>query len=115
MGALCFWRLYNRTHVFRSGRISGNILLLLFLCALVSVQTASFASEHSHADSSEHCCILCHAGPLPFVQTVASAVVPPHVIVAWCSGSIESDTPHEVLLAAGSSRAPPALHPVFSI
>jgi hypothetical protein len=82
------------------------LFVLLFLCALVCAQTASLASEHSH-NRSEHCCGLCHVGPLPLLQPVAAAGFAPIVTVAWLSLSGDFDTPHEALLAAGSSRAPP--------
>ncbi|MCX6633405.1 MAG: hypothetical protein NTW28_37900 [Candidatus Solibacter sp.] len=88
------------------------MLVLLFLCALICAQTASFASEHSHQHSPEHCCGLCHAGPLPLLQPVTSAGFAPIVAVAWLSWSRDFDTPHEALLTAGSSRAPPSSLPV---
>lgn len=85
--------------------------MLLFLCALIGAQTASFASEHSH-NRSEHCCALCHVGPLPLLQPVASAGVVPAVPVAWLTLSREFDKLHDAQLTAGSSRAPPLSLPV---
>ena len=82
-------------------------VVMLVMCAVVCAQTASFISGHSHQRVSQHCCGLCHAGPLPFLQPVNQAAVAPSVAVAWLGWSFNSDTPHEVLLAAGSSRAPP--------
>ena len=83
------------------------IPLLLLLCMLVCAQTVSLASEHLHQHSSQHCCGLCHTGPLPFVQPSLAAAMAPSFRVAWLEGSSNSDAPHEVILTTGSSRAPP--------
>jgi len=88
------------------------LFVLLFLCALICAQTASFASEHSHHHASRHCCRLCHVGPLPLLEPVTSAGGGPIMAVAWLPLSRDFDTPHEALLTAGSSRAPPFSLPV---
>jgi hypothetical protein len=49
---------------------------------------------------------------LPILQPVTSAGFTPIVAVAWLSVTGDFDTPHEALLAAGSSRAPPFSLPV---
>jgi hypothetical protein len=94
--------------VFHAHRTTRALLVVLFLCALVCTQSALFASEHSYQHSSQHCCGLCHVGPLPLLQPVSSAGFAPIVAVAWLPWSRNFDTPHEALLTAGSSRAPPA-------
>jgi hypothetical protein len=86
-----------------------KVLIVLFLvCAVVCAQGASFASGHSHRHSSQHCCSLCHAGPLPLIQPAAASVVAPVLSMAWLEWSSGLDAPRLVLLAAGYSRAPPA-------
>jgi hypothetical protein len=82
-------------------------LVLLLLSAVVCAQTASLSAEHSH-NSSQHCCGLCHVGPIPFLQPVVAAALAPIVALAWLASASDLDSPHEVLLTAGSSRAPPA-------
>jgi hypothetical protein len=82
------------------------IVVLLFLCAVVCAQTASLAFEH-HEHSSEHCCRLCHLGPLPFLQAGPVAHIAPITALAWFAPLPENDTTHEILLSAASSRAPP--------
>src|SRR5438045_1617698 len=96
----------TRLGVTRLGSIRLSLVLLL-LCAVVCAQ-ASFAFGHSHQRSSQHCCGLCHAGPLPFLQPVNSAASAPAIAMAWLCRAVDCDTPHEVRLAASSSRAPPA-------
>jgi hypothetical protein len=49
---------------------------------------------------------------LPLLQPVTSAGCAPIVAVAWLALSRDFETPHEALLAAGSSRAPPFSLPV---
>jgi len=73
---------------------------------VVCAQTVSLAYEH-HEHSSEHCCRLCHLGPLPFVQAGPIAHVAPVVALAWFAPLQESGTAHDTLLSAASSRAPP--------
>jgi len=87
----------------------GRVLFaLLLLCAVVCAQSASFASDYSHRHSSQHCCSLCHAGPLPLIQPAAVSSIAPVLSMAWLEWSLGLDAPHQVLLAAGFSRAPPA-------
>jgi uncharacterized membrane protein len=87
--------------------IARSLLVLVLLYAMVCAQTALLSSEHSH-NSSQHCCGLCHVGPIPFLQPVVAAVLAPIVALAWLASASDRDSPHEVLLTAGSSRAPPA-------
>jgi len=82
-------------------------LVLLLMCAVFCAQAASLAWDHSHQDS-QHCCGLCHAGPMPFLQPSVSGVVAPVVAVAWLATPSELGTAPETLLSSGSSRAPPA-------
>ena len=98
--------------MFQQGAIGRTLLVLVFLCAMVSAQSASFTSEHSHQHSSQHCCGLCHVGPLPLLQPVTSTALAPMVALALLSSSADCDSPHDVLLAAASSRAPPSSLPL---
>jgi hypothetical protein len=84
------------------------LFVCLLLCAVMCAQAASLASEHAHWSFSQHCCGLCHAGPLPFVQPVIAAEFLPVLQAVWLECSFEPGPAHEVLLGAGSSRAPPA-------
>jgi hypothetical protein len=82
-------------------------LLLLLLGAILCAQTASVVSGHFHQHSSQHCCGLCHAGPLPFLQPSASAALAPLFAPTWLEVPDLPGAPREALLTAGSSRAPP--------
>lgn len=86
--------------------IARRLLVLLFLCAVIGAQAASFTDVHSHQNSNHHCCALCHAGPLPFLEPGMAAAVSPDIAVIWIAGPAESEAPHDVLLDSGSSRAP---------
>jgi hypothetical protein len=86
---------------------AGKVFLaFLLICAVLSAQTASFAIDH-HSHSSQHCCRLCHAGPLSLVQPAASSAVAPSLSVVWLESASGLDSLHTVSLAAGGSRAPP--------
>jgi hypothetical protein len=99
---------YNQTNM-RGRTAARRISLILFLmCAVACVQAASIASEQFHQHSSQHCCGLCHTGPLAFIQTAMAAALAPILSQAWLDQTPRTDSPHQVLLAAASSRAPPA-------
>ena len=84
------------------------MLVLFLLAATVCAQTHAFAFEHQH-HSSEHCCLLCHVGPLPLLpSSVSVAAVAPVLSTVWLAWSDGVEAPRETLLSAASSRAPPA-------
>jgi hypothetical protein len=78
------------------------------LSLVVFAQAASLLSEQLHHHSSEHCCALCHIGPLPFLQPAQATNVAPGLSVERIEVSVRFDTPREVRLPSGFSRAPPA-------
>ena len=84
-------------------------LVLLLLVAVIGVQTASITSEHLHVHNSQHCCALCHAGPLPLIQPTLSAALVPLVSFARVEWSGRPGLPCDVLRSSASSRAPPSL------
>ncbi|MGA2268054.1 MAG: hypothetical protein ABSH44_06240 [Bryobacteraceae bacterium] len=93
----------------REARWGRRVALVLFLlAATVCAQTHALAFEHQH-HSSEHCCLLCHIGPLPLLpSSVSAAVVAPVLSTVWVASSDSVETPREALLSAASCRAPPA-------
>lgn len=82
--------------------------VLLLLCLLVVAQSAAFASVNEQHHSQDHCCLLCHVGPLPFLHTNVSAVVIPVLSMVWLEPVSDFIATHDVLLSTSSSRAPPA-------
>ena len=100
---------YNRLEMYPRAAAVRTSLMVLLMCAVVCVQTASVVSEPFHQHSSQHCCGLCHAGPLPFLQAVLTAAFAPALSQVWLEQSRGPAVAHEVLLAAGFSRAPPAV------
>jgi len=84
------------------------LLVVALLCTVVCAQAASLISEQFHQHSSQHCCALCHIGPLPFLQPASATYQAPVLATEWFPWSVELDTPHEVLLPSGYSRGPPA-------
>lgn len=82
--------------------------MLLLLCLTVFAQSASLASQHEQHHSPDHCCLLCHVGPMPFLQTSVSVAIAPAVHVEWLALNSEFESVHDVLLATSYSRGPPA-------
>ena len=102
---------YNSCRVLNRRQPAAGILLvlvLLLLSAVICAQATSLLSEQLHQHSSQHCCALCHVGPLPFLQPAVAAYIAPVLAAAWFERSHKLDAPHDVLLTAGYSRAPPA-------
>jgi hypothetical protein len=95
----------SRVFLLPTGR--RGLFVCLLLCAVMGAQAASLASERAHECFSQHCCGVCHAGPLPFVQPVIAAEFLPVLQEVWLECSFEPGSAREVLRAAGSSRAPP--------
>jgi hypothetical protein len=81
--------------------------VLMLLCALMCAQTVWQASEYSHKHSSQHCCGLCHAEPLPYLQA-DPAPFAPVLSVEWLNGSPDLNAMRPAPIAEGHSRAPPA-------
>jgi len=83
-------------------------VILALLSVVVCAQAASLISEQFHQHSSQHCCALCHIGPLPFLQPAITACAAPVLSGELPECSVALNAPHEILLASGDSRAPPA-------
>jgi hypothetical protein len=82
--------------------------VVLLLCLFLVAQAAAFASVNREHHSQDHCCLLCHVGPLPFLHTHVSAVVAPAFCMVWLESAPDSIPTHDVLISTSSSRAPPA-------
>src|SRR2546426_520395 len=90
-------------------RFRGKVLLIvLLLCATLGAQANSLTSEQEFHHGSQHCCRLCHIGPIPIVPTAAVVVVAPVFSAVWVPTLGAPGAPREILLAAAPSRAPPA-------
>jgi hypothetical protein len=89
----------------RATALKKLAFVLFLLIAVVCAQAASIDQLHPH--SAQHCCGLCHAG-MPFVQPATAFSLAPGLSPGWLEISYGFESPHEVWIAAGSSRAPPA-------
>jgi hypothetical protein len=47
------------------------LLIVLLLCVTGVAQFAALVSERETHHASDHCCLLCHAGPLQFLEVSA--------------------------------------------
>jgi hypothetical protein len=80
----------------------------LLLCLILAGQFLALASQEESHHASDHCCLLCHVGPLPFLQTAVTRGVTPVFQIAWLDPTPDFWPTHQVLLAASFSRGPPA-------
>jgi hypothetical protein len=85
------------------------LVILLLLCVTLMAQSSALSAESESHHSTDHCCLLCHVGPLPFLQTSVSAALAPLFRVVWLAPPAHFETVSDVLLVPGSSRAPPAV------
>ena len=89
-------------------KYSIRVTVLLLACLMLMGQSLALASQEESHHAADHCCLLCHAGPLPILQTTATATVTPVFLVAWLAPVPNFEPAHQVLLSASSSRGPPA-------
>jgi hypothetical protein len=82
-------------------------VVLLMTSALVCAQAASLISEELHHHSSQHCCGLCHTGPLPVLQPAAKTEVAPARFAFWFESSDDIGEPRHAPPASTDCRAPP--------
>ena len=93
-------------HIHRHRRA---LLIVLLLCVTGAAQFAALVSEPETHHASDHCCLLCHAGPLQFLQVSASTGLAPVFKVVWLTPTVEAAVARDVQLPASPARAPPAL------
>ena len=108
MGPLFFRYTDLQSMSFEGNRRGKFVLVVLLLCATLGAQTNSLASEQETHHGSDHCCGLCHLGPIPILPSITVALVAPVSSAVWVAPSSALGAPREVLLASAPSRAPPA-------
>jgi hypothetical protein len=87
-----------------------KLLVVLFLVCVTALGQFSALSAQSESHlSGDHCCLLCHVGPLPFLQTNVSAALAPVFHVVWLAPPARLETTSDVRLVPSPSRAPPAV------
>ena len=84
------------------------LFIVLLLCVTGVAQFGALVSEPETHHASDHCCRLCHIGPIPILPSAAVAIVAPIFSAVWVAPSSAPGAPREVLLASAPSRAPPA-------
>ena len=84
------------------------LLIVLLLCVTGLSQFAALVGEPESHRSSDHCCLLCHVGPLPFLEASIASSVAPVFEVVWLTPSTAIAATHEVLFAERPARAPPS-------
>ena len=82
-------------------------IILFVLCLTAIAQSNAVALQHEAHHSTEHCCLLCHVGPLPFLQVSVVSARAPVFRTVWLAPSPESESVREAAGPIRSSRAPP--------
>jgi len=83
--------------------------VLLLLCVTMLAQSSALSAQSESHHSPDHCCLLCHVGPLPFLQINVTAVLAPVFQVIWLAPPAHFETTSDVRLVPSPSRAPPAV------
>lgn len=82
-------------------------VILFLLCVTVFAQSNAVAYQHEAHHSTEHCCLLCHVGPLPFLQVAVASALAPVFRTVWLAPGPELESVREAVNPTPSSRAPP--------
>ena len=90
------------------GGFARILLVVLLIFGVLQAQTSSFSADNLHHHPSEHCCALCHAGPMPLVRPAPAVATAPMLPLARVEPAPESDAPRDEPVRATHSRAPPA-------
>ena len=99
---------YHRICMGRNRWLTGRTpLVLLLVCLTLLGQSLALASQEESHHAPDHCCLLCHVGPLPFLQTTVTAAMAPVFLAIWLAPTLACEPAHQVLLSAVSSRGPP--------
>ena len=85
------------------------LLIVLLLCVTGVAQFAALVGEPETHHATDHCCRLCHAGPLQFLEAAASVGQAPVFEVVWLAPAAEVAAAHDIQFAASPARAPPAV------
>ena len=85
------------------------LFIVLLLCVTGVAQFAALVGEPESHHSADHCCLLCHMGPLHFLEASASAGLAPVFAVVWLTPATDEAAAHDVQLPSSPARAPPAV------
>jgi hypothetical protein len=85
--------------------------VLLLLCLMTWMQAAASSPDHQMHHVAGQGCLLCLAGPLPFVRIAPAPIVAPIVAIHWMEPSARPEPAQSLFVSTRSSRAPPALFP----
>jgi hypothetical protein len=84
------------------------LLIVLLLCVTGVAQFSALISEPESHHASDHCCLRCHFGPLPFLEASGSSAIAPVFEVVWLTPTADVTAAHDAHLPASPARAPPA-------
>ena len=81
--------------------------MALLVCAVAIAQSAALTSEHEQHRATDHGCLVCIAGSLPFLEPGTRSPVAPVLFVEWMESAPDFEAANAPRSAARSCRAPP--------
>lgn len=85
------------------------LVILLLLCVTELAQSSSLSAQSESHRFPDHCCVLCHVGPLPFLQARISTAWAPAFQVVWLAAVPQFETTSDIRVIPTPSRAPPVV------
>lgn len=85
------------------------LFVLLLLCVTVLAQSSALLAQSELHHSRDHCCLLCHVGPLPFLQISVHEARVPSLPMVWLTLAARFGTTSEGPQYSSPSRAPPTV------
>lgn len=86
---------------------TGWITLVLFVCLVVFAQSASLSAQFESHHATDHCCLLCHVGAIPFLQVAVASRLTPVFREVWFAPPVDVVMAGESVPLIRASRAPP--------
>jgi len=82
--------------------------VVLLLCLIIWAQAAASSPEHQRHHLAGQGCLLCLAGPLPFVKSGPPVLVAPVFALNWIELPAKPEPSHGRFLSTRPSRGPPS-------
>jgi hypothetical protein len=83
------------------------VISLLLLCVMALTQVSAFSAQNESHRPGEHCCMLCHVGPLQLLDTRVLMPEAPVLHVEWLPSHVSFESRSDFRLVRRPSRAPP--------
>lgn len=83
------------------------VIPLLLLCVMALTQVSALSAQNESHRPGEHCCLLCHAGPMQLLEARVLMPRAPVFQVEWLPSHVSFESCSDFRLVRRPSRAPP--------